>query len=132
MPPRHGGIVEADVRREAAPDARPALLEHDHPNPLVLLIGEVAARRDERLARLVEPVGLLEHRTDGLRHRALAEHRRAPELAAPAVRARRHLVELVQRYRVAAAIAAEATGAGEGTGRDGVGLSSEDSADSNE
>ena len=48
------------------------------------------------------------------------------------MRAARDLIQLLQGYRVATRGAAEATGAGEGTGDDGVGLSSGDSADSND
>jgi len=48
------------------------------------------------------------------------------------VRAGGDLIQLLQRYGIATGVTAEATGAGECAGGDGVGLSSGDSADDNE
>jgi hypothetical protein len=107
VPPGDGRVVEADVGGEAAPEPRPSLLKRDYADALAVVVGEVVAAGDERLARAEEPVGtlhLLGAPAAGVTGR---EHRRAGELLAGAARARRHDVALMQGYCVATALAVE-------------------------
>ena len=108
VPPRDGGVVEADVRREAAAEPRPALLQRDDADAVAVVVGEVVAARDERLAR-------------GRRSHSGCSISWAPQLAVPStanideraklsllhMRARRDRVALVQSDRVTAAFAVE-------------------------
>src|SRR5688572_1915346 len=105
--PRHGRVVEAHVRRKAAAQPGPALLQRDYPDPFAIVVREVVTTCHERLARLLQPFRPL----DVLRAPAAGvgrgEHRRTGEALAVAARARRHDVALMKGDRVTAALAVE-------------------------
>src|SRR5581483_425019 len=87
VPARDGGIVEADVRRQAAAHPRPAVLERDHVDALVVLVGDVVALLDQRLARALEPLGCVHLvAADGLHVVVVLEDRGAPEAPLVTVR----------------------------------------------
>src|SRR3954447_13337042 len=99
-----GRIVEAQVRRGAAADPRPARGELDDDGLTVLLVGEVPARGIDLRADLVKPEGRRGGRGDGLGvERARLEQRGAAEAGLTARRAAGELVVRLERHRVPAA-----------------------------
>src|SRR5215211_920147 len=108
---RDRGIVEAHVRRQAATDARPAVLKGDDLDAVVRLEGEVVALRDQGIAGVLEPVGRTVDGLGGLGGVVTAEQRCAAEPPAAAGGTRRNLVTLVKGDREAARVTAEGAGA---------------------
>jgi len=112
MTPRHGRVVEAEVRRQAAADAGPAVLKRHDPHAVLVVEGDVITLADECSAGVRQPVRLqyIRHLVELVRQADGHEHRGAFELAAAALRATRHLVQLMKRHSKAARLAPERTG----------------------
>src|SRR5215211_2745414 len=90
-------VVEAKVGRQAAADARPAVLQRAHVHAVVGLEGEIVALCHERLTGRLEPVGLVGHYLP-LLDRTRLEQRGAAKAVAPALGAGRELIELLERH----------------------------------
>jgi len=114
-----GRVVEAHVRREAAANPGPTILEREHTHALVVLEGQVVALADERVARLLEPVGrpldLVPHPPPDL----VAEQGRAAEAHAPALGTRGDLVTFLQRDAETAGVTSKGPGTSERAGVEG-------------
>src|SRR5258707_5884172 len=124
--PRDGRIVEAEIGREAAPDAGPLACQRNSPQLVVLLIDEVVAGLLEPRTSLVEAHaevrrrGLDQGSVRGLfgavRDPLRAEQRCAQEHQAAATRAGRQYFRAFDRQRICAVLTTEGTGADESAG----------------
>jgi hypothetical protein len=135
MAARHGRVVEAHVRSEAAAETRPPLLERYYADVAVFVEGEVVGPRVELGARVREPGRVLDLvGADRLRGRVLPKDGCTPETAGVAVWARGDFVTLVEGDGESAGLAPEGARPRQRAGYEGVdGVSlGPDRADDNE
>src|SRR5205807_5450626 len=107
------GIVEADVRGEAPPDARPLALERIcHHVPVIRSVGQVLAGVAQAVADLLDPGAVIDLGSELCDDACLSrrEQRRTDELGPAAVWAGGELVNRVKRHWVVAIRATERSG----------------------
>lgn len=109
------------MRREAATETRPALLERYHADVAVLVVSEVVDPGVELGASIRKPTRMLYFvGPDRLRGSVLAEDRRPPEAPRTTVGTGRNFVTLVESDCEPAGLAPERASACESPGYEGV------------